>query len=81
VANQVLPNLDRKRYSEVDGWLKIGFGLSSILGSDQVGLTLFKKWSSTTANYDEWECEKVYSKSNGTIWFGSFLAWLKEDEP
>ena len=79
VENQVLPNLDRKRYSETQHWLKIGYGLSSVFGGDDAGLILFKKWSSTAGNYDDKKCAEVYSKSNGTIGFGSFCVWLKED--
>jgi hypothetical protein len=81
VADQILPNLDKRRYSETSLWLKIGYGTHSVFGGNKLGLDLFKKWSATASNYNPQMCEEVYYRSNDTIGFGSFAAWLKEDEP
>ena len=81
LAEIILPNLAPTRFKEMDTWLRIGYGISSIYGGDDIGLTLYKTFSATAVNYDEKHCESVYRGSNGTVGMGSFMEWLRIDNP
>ena len=76
-----LPLLTVKRATDRDSWMRVGFAVSTVFGTSDLGRDLFRLWSRRAPNYDQTACDAVYSGAQKCIGVKSVLKWLREDVP
>ena len=80
-VKQVLFLLSRQRAENYEQWIRVGFGMSTVFGRDDDGLQLFQQFSNQAPSYDAASVKRTYQGSGGKIGIGSFITWLREDQP
>jgi len=82
LVQKILPNLNPNRFTDYDKWKRMGFGLKGVFRDEpERGLDLFLEGSSKAQNYNKGDCQTLYLRGNGSVGFGSFVTWLREDQP
>jgi P4 family phage/plasmid primase-like protien len=78
--NDIITNMKYENHDSYIDWIKIGMGLKNF---SLYGLSLWHKISSQSPKYNSQELEKQFNGFNNIndIGYGSFLYWLKEDNP
>lgn len=73
----------KKRASDFNDWLRMGFALFSASNGNEEGLKLWHRFSqSCPEKYNSDDCTKRWYRSNtGQITMGSIIHWAKEDNP
>jgi len=77
----ILSNLNEYRFDEFESWRNIAFIINYYIGD--YGLDLFKKYSSTSAKYDEDENNEFYNNISSDVekplQIGTLFYYLKSD--
>jgi hypothetical protein len=80
-TTQVLSLLCKTRATDRSKWINVGFATATVFDGDLTGLHLFQIFSSNAHNYNEAAATKIYNESQRQIGLGSFVNWIKEDQP